>query len=469
MKRILIIGGGAAGLSAAATAAEAGGEVTVLEKRKYLCGNGRYAEGVFAAGSRLQKRNNIDADPEILFRQAMEYSHWRADARLTRALIDGSGETVDWLTELGVPFTRVLHHMPNQTPEVFHMAYPAPTGLRVMTVLEARCRALGVGIYTQAQVLSLITENGAVTGAEAAVDGQTRRFPADAVLIATGGFGGDPELMRQMIPGCRPEAFMRLKGIPMDGGGFRLARAAGADTPRDIAIEGCGPVYGGRGEITALIRRSGCLWVNALGRRFCDESICADFIYGQNAVARQPGKMCWAVFDSAYVLRALESPPGAMAEPSRTDNGMAGLYDALEREIGRGGVFRAGSMEALAAAAGIDAGALCAEVSSYNAMCAAGHDALFGKDRRELLALEQPPFYAVRAGLDIITTHGGIAVDETMRVLTPEYAPIPGLYAAGIDVSGVDSGDYSVALSGHAFGFALTGGRIAARAMLGQT
>ena len=116
MKRILIIGGGAAGLSAAVTAAEAGASVTVLEKRSSAGGNGRYAEGVFAAGSTLQKRLNIDADPARLFRQAMEYSHWRSDARLTRALIDRTGETVDWLTALGVPFSRVLHHMPNQSP-----------------------------------------------------------------------------------------------------------------------------------------------------------------------------------------------------------------------------------------------------------------------------------------------------------------------------------------------------------------
>lgn len=466
MKHILIIGGGAAGLSAAATAAEAGAEVTVLEKRKYLCGNGRYAEGVFAAGSRLQKRNNIDADPEALFRQAMEFSHWRSDARLTRALIGRSGETVDWLTDMGVPFTRLLCHMPNQSPAVFHMAYPAPTGLQVMKVLEARCRALGVNLITEAAVLSLLTENGAVTGAAAEIGGREKTFSADVVLIATGGFGGNPELMRRMIPGCEPGAFAHLKGIAMEGDGLRLAEAAGANTPRDIAIEGCGPVYYGRGELTALIRRGECLWVNALGRRFCDEGISADFIYGQNALARQPGKMCWAIMDSAYVRRAFEGLPGLMAEPSQTDNGMGSLYDALEKETEKGGVFRADSIEALAASTSIPAETLREEIAAYNADCAAGYDSLFGKDRRAMLPVTEGPFYAVRAGLDIITTHGGIAVDEKMRVLTPDFAPIPGLYAAGIDISGVDSGDYSVNLSGHAFGFALTGGRIAAREML---
>ena len=465
MKKIVIIGGGAAGLSAAVSAGESGAKVTVLEKRKYLCGNGRYAEGVFAAGSRLQKRENIDAYPEVLFREAMEYSHWRADARLVRALIGGSAETVDWLTDMGVPFTRILHHMPNQAPAVFHMAYPAPTGLQAMKVLEKRCAELGIETVTEAVVKSLIMENGAVTGVVAAISNEERVFRADSVLIATGGFGGNPELMRQTLPGCRPEAYAHLKGIPMAGDGYMLAKAAGAQTPHDIAIEGCGPVYHGRGELTALIRRSDCLWVNALGRRFCDEGICADFVYGQNAVARQPGQMCWAILDEAAVRRAMEGLPGMMAAPDSADNGMGTLREALEKEAEKGSVFRADSIEALAAAAGIDPAALTAEVKAYNAACAAGHDGLFSKDRRALVPVSEAPFYAVRAGLDIITTHGGIAVDEKLRVLNPDFAVIPGLYAAGIDISGVDSCDYSVNLSGHAFGFALTGGRMAGREM----
>ena len=472
MKKLIIIGGGTAGLAAAVTAAEAGAQVTVLEKRKYLCGNGRYAEGVFGADSRLQKRNNIDADPEILFRQAMEFSHWRADARLMRALIGRSGETVDWLTDMGVPFSRLLHHMPNQTPEVFHMAYPAPTGLQVMKVLEARARELGVTLITEAAARGLLwdIDGRRVTGVSFVTpdtpEDELETFNnVDAVLIATGGFGGNPAFLREMIPGCVPEAYAHLKGIAMDGDGLRIAKANGAYTPMDIAIEGCGPVYHGRGELTALIRRPECLWVNALGRRFCDESICSDFIFGQNAVARQPGKYCWAILDAASVRRAFEAPPGLMAPPEATDNGMARLYDAIEAEIAKGGVRKADTLEALAQDTGLGA-ALTDEAAAYNAACAAGHDSLFGKDRRELHPIAEPPFYAVRAGLDIITTHGGIAVDEQMRVVDEGGRPIPGLYAAGIDISGVDTGDYSVNLSGHAFGFSLTGGRIAAESML---
>lgn len=464
-KKILIIGGGAAGLSAAVSAVEAGACVTVLEKRAYPCGNGRYAEGVFGAGSRMQKRLNIDADPTLLFRQAMEYAHWRSNARLVRRLIGASGETVDWLTDMGVPFSRVLHHMPNQSPEVFHMAYPAPTGLQVMKRLQARAEALGAALRTGTEVTRLLTENGAVIGASAITDGEEREYRADAVLIATGGFGGNAELMRRMIPDCDPAAFARMKGIPMNGDGMRLAREVGAQSPRDIAIEGCGPVYRGRGELTALIRRPECLWLNRLGQRFCDESICADFVFGQNALARQPGKTCWAVMDAASVRRAFEGLPGMMAAPEETDNGMGKLYGVLEAETAKGSVVRADTLDELAEKTGLG-DALLSEIRDYNAACARGYDELFGKDRRAMLPVAEAPFYAVSGSLDIITTHGGIAVDEHMRAVDENGTPIPGLYAAGIDISGVDSGDYSVALSGHAFGFSLAGGRIAAAEML---
>lgn len=468
MNTILIIGGGAAGLSAAATAAEAGLAVTVLEKRKYTGGNGQYAEGVFGAGSRLQKRNNIDADPGALFRQAMEFSHWRSDARLTRRLIDASGPTVDWLTDLGVPFSRVLHHMPNQTPEVFHMAYPSPTGARVMAVLKERCRSLGVTLVTEAHVRSLTMENGAVTGARALVDGREKLFPANCVLIATGGFSGNPELMRDMIPGCEPEAYMHLKGIPMTGDGLTMAKAAGAALCRDIAIEGCAPVFRGRREIIGLIRRSDVLWVNILGQRFCDESICDDFIFGQNAVARQPEKRCWAILDEAAVRRAYEAPPNMMAPLTETKNGMEDLYEALNHEVEKGRIHKAATIQKLAAAADLDPETLATEVWAYNSDCAAGCDSLFGKDRRSMLPLQESPFYAVPAGIDIITTHGGIRTDSHMQVLSETGHPIPGLFSAGIDISGLDSGDYSVMLSGHAFGFSLAGGRLAAQEMQRQ-
>lgn len=462
MKKLLIIGAGAAGMSAAVTAAQAGASVTVLERSASPGGNGRFAEGVFAAGSALQRRLNIDAQPEKLFREAMEYSHWRSDARLTRALIDASGETLDWLMGLGVPFCRVIHHMVNQSPEVFHMTAQNPSGKYVMQTLLDRAEELGVQLVTNAAVRRLIVENGAVRGAETE---NGTRYEADGVLLATGGMAGDPEQVRELMPSFEPEKFLHGRGIYHPGDGVKLARQAGAQPVADLAIEGAGPVFCGHGPVGALVRSAESIWVNLLGERFCDETIVDDFIFGQNAVARQPEKRCFAIFDEAAVQRLMDSAPGVMAPMEAKDNGFALLRAALDKAVADGLVFRADSMEALAEAAGLDKTALCDTVAEYNAACAAGRDGVFAKPRRALRALDTAPYYAARAGLDMITIHGGVRTDSRMRVLNAAWQSIDGLWCAGIDVSGIDSGDYSVTLSGHAFGFSLTGGRLAAQDM----
>lgn len=467
MDEILILGGGAAGLSAAVTAAEMGAKVRVLERLAKTGGNGQFAEGVFGAGSRLQRRLNIDAEPARLFKEAMEYSHWKADALLTRALIEASGETVDWLTGLGVPFCRVIHHMVNQSPEVFHMTAEGPTGRYVMVALAKRCEELNIPVETGVRVRELLLDDsGAVCGAVAEKEGETLRYEAKNVLIVTGGMAGNPELVKRLKPDFRPEKFMHFKGVYHPGDGVQLAEQAGAALESDIAIEGAGPVFCGPGPVGALVRCTESIWVNILGERFADESICDDFIYGQNAVARQPEKRCYAIFDQGTIRRLMDAPPSIMAGANATDNGFAGLPEAVERALERGDIYQGDSIEELAAAAGLDADTLAKTVADYNEFCRIGEDKQLSKPRRCLYALEQGPYYAAPAGIDMITTHGGIRVNHRLQVVSENGRPIPGLWAAGIDISGIDSGDYSVTLSGHAFGFSLAGGRMAVKNIL---
>lgn len=467
MKKILIIGGGAAGLSAAVTACELGAEVTVLERNAQPGGNGLFAEGVFGAGSRLQQRLNIDADPARIFKQAMDFSHWRSDARLTRALIDASAETVDWLGEQGVVFTRVIHHMVNQSPEVFHMTAQGHTGRCVMAALRSRCEELGIRIDTDTRCRRLLQdESGAVIGAEAERGGALCRYEADEVLIACGGIAGNPELLRRLHPGFEPDKYMHFMGIYYSGDGVVMAEAAGAALEADVAIEGAGPVFCGGGPVGALVRSAGSVWVNTLGERFADESIVDDFIFGQNAVARQPGKCCWALFDSASVRRLAEGLPGVMVPIEQQDSGFAALPEAVERAVADGRLLQADSIEALAKAMGTEPGLLEQTMEEYNAFCRAGEDRHLGKPRRCLFALDKAPYYAARAGVDMITAHGGIRVNHRLQVTDADGRPLKGLWAAGVDISGVDSGDYSVTLSGHAFGFALAGGRMAVKNMM---
>ncbi|MDR1573760.1 MAG: FAD-binding protein [Clostridiales Family XIII bacterium] len=118
---IAVVGGGASGMAAAAAAAEAGAEVIVLESNAAVGGNGLFPRGIFGADSVVQRRKLIFADTDELFLKCMEISHWKIDGRIVRRLIDKSGDTISWPEKMGVRFTDAVHHLPNQSPEVFHI------------------------------------------------------------------------------------------------------------------------------------------------------------------------------------------------------------------------------------------------------------------------------------------------------------------------------------------------------------
>ena len=110
---------------------------------------------------------------------------------------------------------------------------------------------------------------------------------------------------------------------------------------------------------------------------------------------------------------------------------------------------------------GCRAEAVSAALEEYNRFCRQGRDALFAKDRRYLLPMEEGPYYAIAAGADMLITHGGIRVNERFQALRPDYSVLPGLYMAGVDFGGADADVYNVEMSGHGFGFALNSGRMA--------
>ena len=164
---LLVIGGGAAGLAAAAAAAEQGVKVIVTEAMAAMGGNGLFPRGVFAVDSVLQRKRLIFADTDEIFTRCMEYSHWKIDGRIVRRLLDKSGDTISWLMDKGVAFCDVVHHTPNQAPEVFHITSAEENaGSVVVRCLKQFCLEHGVTLLTKTKGKSLVKdESGAVIGA----------------------------------------------------------------------------------------------------------------------------------------------------------------------------------------------------------------------------------------------------------------------------------------------------------------
>jgi fumarate reductase flavoprotein subunit len=178
---VVVIGSGGSGLAAAVEAAERGARVIVIEKQRKAGGATPYGEGIVAAESPTQKRMNIEVTRDQLFKHHMDYTQWTINARLVRALIDKSGETVDWLEKKGLSFNLRGLARPDAPPKnsypsvinslpVFHC--PPNWGMGIIQTLLKSCRELGVQISYQTKAEKLLTDkNGAVTGLVVSKDG----------------------------------------------------------------------------------------------------------------------------------------------------------------------------------------------------------------------------------------------------------------------------------------------------------
>ena len=166
------------------------------------------------------------------------------DPDLVRTLIDKSGETIDWLSEKGVGFTDVVHHLPGQTPEVFHITdKDLNAGKAVIKVLAEYCRSSGVKLLTGCTGKKLILDScRAVFGiiAESKQDGEIR-IEASKVIICTGGFAGNADMISRFYPDFNPDKVAAGGGMRHTGDGVRMALEAGAGIEGNFAMEMAAP------------------------------------------------------------------------------------------------------------------------------------------------------------------------------------------------------------------------------------
>lgn len=471
---LLIIGGGAAGLAAAAAASEAGVSCIVAEAMANVGGNGLFPRGVFGVDSLLQRRKLIFADADEIFTRCMEYSHWKIDGRIIRRLIDKSGDTVNWLMDKGVDFCDVVHHTPNQAPEVFHITSAKENaGSVVVRCLKKFALEHGVTLLTSTSGKTLLKdETGAVCGAICRKkDGGEITIHAKKVILCTGGFSGNPEMIAKYYPNFRPDEVPAGGGMRHPGDGVRMALEAGADIEGNFAMEIAAPKIQGYAALNLLLGKPYHVWLNRFGQRFADEGIVYNFALAANACMRQSKGKVWVVFNEALIQKVLSDGRDMIELIHIAPNAEEQLADTMNQAIADGIMAKADTVAQLAAFIGCGESAVTASMEEYNAACRAGRDGLFAKSGRYLIPMEDGPYYAIRAGADMLITHGGIRVNEYFEALDKDYMPLGNLYMAGVDFGGADADVYNVEMSGHGFGFALNSGRMAgehaARAILG--
>jgi succinate dehydrogenase/fumarate reductase flavoprotein subunit len=410
---LLVIGGGLGGLSAAARAVQNGASVVVLEKAPRLGGSAVYAGFLWTAPSlEVMQEVNPDGDPA-----------------LAKRLVDGYADGVEWVRSLGVAV--------KQPVTVLGYGRGVETD---MTGLIAACeRVVREGenseILLGCRTERLLTDDdGRVCGAEVTTaDGEWGRIEARSTLLATGGFGGDPELRGRHIHPLARSIPVRANRYSA-GDGLRLGTAVGAVFGRENAgfyghlVPSHVPARDAHElwEVTFYHSEHGVL-LNLAGERFVDETV-GDHL-NTLAVLDQAEARALLVCDQRVHDEWMMRPYVEGVEPidrfalAYRRGARCAVADDLEE------------FEHLPDEWGYDGGAVRRSLEGFNAQCVGG-----GPEpprRLDAAALVDPPYYVIELIPAITFTFGGLLVDAQARVLDASGSPIPGLLAAGADIGGL--------------------------------
>ncbi|MBW2065121.1 MAG: FAD-dependent oxidoreductase [Deltaproteobacteria bacterium] len=460
---IIVVSAGVAGLAAAIAAAEKGARVIGFEKASTTGGTGNMGMGPLGVESRLQRLKSLGPTKDEAFRIFMDYTHWQVDGRLVRAYFDKAATTIDWLEGMGVEFMDPCAYFPGGHP-TWHPVKPGTEGCaaNMVRIMTERAKELGVEIHLQTPVKKIIKGEGKITGV-IAEDRSGNEIEAEgkAVIIATGGFGDDPKMIRKYTGyewGKDIQSF-RVPGLVGDG--IRMAWEVGAAST-EMRME---LIYLMPGEVNPELAeafRQPHLLVNLLGERFINEEIMPNTAFTGNAISRQKERTSFLIFDED-IKRHMETVGFDFYHLVFPYTKVSNL-DALIKEAHGSGcrdIYVADSLEELAEQTGIDPQGLKATVKEYNEFCERGFDPVFNKSHRLLRPIKSPRFYAGKQLPGAYGTLGGIKINYRTEVLDKKWNKIPGLYAAGTDACSIYGDTYVFILPGNTMGFALNSGRIA--------
>lgn len=477
-KDVIVVAAGLSGLAASIAAAERGASVVVFEKSNTTGGAANMGMGPLGIGSSIQKQHMVSLTPGEAFRKHMYFTHYKVDARMVRDYYFKSGDTIDWLMEMGVEFAGVQRAFsadeatrPYSDGEfTWHVVkpegggMPGPRSASAMTKkMTERAVELGVEFMFETPVYKIIMEDGKAAGVMAKnINGEETEARAKAVIIATGGFGENPEMIKELTGYEFGKTIFNFAIPGMRGDGLKMAWEAGAGkTKPSMELMYQLPDNMNHFILDGAFRQP-CLWVNRNGQRFMPEDQIGNTTFTGNAITSQPGMVAYSIFDSRLLKKYKKKGPDMISHVHPHD-----LYDHFDEqwerdlEAGYEPIAQAYTIEELAEKAGIDVAGFVAQVEHYNEMCEAGHDEIFEKNRNYMQPIEKGPFYCCRQNVGAYGSVGGILINHKTEVMDQDSIVIPGLYAVGTDACNIYGESYPFILSGNTMGFCLNSGRIA--------
>ena len=414
---IVIIGAGGAGMTAAIKAAQGGKDVILLEKMPYAGGNTTKATGgMNAAETHYQAEQGIEDSVEQFIEDTMKGGHDINDIDLVTAMAENSAEGIDWLDSIGAPLPKVSFSGGATNPRIHAPEDGSGVGAYLVTAFLKKLDELNVNIMYDTKATNLITLEGAVIGVQAESPTTFYTIYADAVILATGGFGNNEDMIVEYRNDLKGTVTTSAPGITGDG--ILMAEAVGADLVDIDQIQLHPTVEQGTSMlITESVRGDGAILVNQDGKRFTNELLTRDVVSA--AELEQPGSYAYIIFDQ------------------RLRDGLK----AIEKYVSTGITKQADTIEGLAEQLDIDPATLADTLATWNKYVADQKDPDFGRDTGMENDLSVAPFYAIKIAPGIHHTMGGVHIDTDARVIDTNGNVIPGLFAAGEVTGGVHGGN----------------------------
>jgi fumarate reductase flavoprotein subunit len=417
---VAIVGAGACGLTAAIALRDAGVDCVLLERDAAPRGSTALSSGFIpAAGTRAQQAQGIADSAEVFAADIQHKARGRAAPHLVDAYARASAHALDRLQDHGLQWEVLDNFLyPGHTVHRMH-TLAGRTGAALVAALEAAAAQSGADVLCDAHVTTLHARaDGRVDGVSfERPGGATEHLRCDVLLLACNGFGGNPELVRELLPDMARATFAGHVGN--DGSAILWGRALEARLADLGGYQGHGSWVTPQGALmTWAVMMEGGVQLNAQGRRFHDET--AGYSEAAVEVLHQPGGMAWNVFGDRQLALAREFPDFRDAEAA-------------------GALRTAADRAQLGAIIGCAPEGLAPEIDRFG-----------------------PPFHAVRVTGALFHTQGGLDIDAGCRVLRLDGQPFPNLLAAGGAARGVSGDAVWGYLSGNGLLSAVAGGWIAA-------
>lgn len=405
---IIIVGAGGAGMSAALEAKEKGMNPVIFEKMPVAGGNtSKSSSGMNASETKFQKEQGIQDSNDLFYEETLKGGHGTNDKDMLRFFVDNSASSIDWLDSMGIRLNNITITGGMNEKRTHRPEDGSAVGQYLVNGLTKNVHEQGIPLFVNANVTDITQKDGKVNGVKVTFNQKDEKnIAANAVVVTTGGFGANMDMISEVRPDLKGLVTTNQKGSTGDG--IMMVEKLDGTTVDMDQIQVHPTVQQEKSYLIGeAVRGEGGLLVASDGKRFVNELDTRDNVTA--AINKLPEKSAYLVFDS----------------------GVKSRVKAIEQYEKMGFVIKGDSIEALAKEMGVPADQLKTTLDTWNSAVKNKKDAEFGRKTGMDKDLSGAPYYAIKIAPGIHYTMGGVKINTNTEVLNKDGKPIPGLFAAG--------------------------------------